>query len=441
MPMSHTTAVAQRQQAKVFAHLPMSERRGEMDLLAADGVSCAMCHQIQSDRLGTPESFTGGYVIDFAMPFEKRPVFGPYKIERGQTTIMNSATGLVPTEGLHVRQSEICATCHTLYTTALGPGGTVVGRLPEQVPFLEWQHSDFVQVKSCQNCHMPAVQERTRIASVLGEDREEMSRHTFRGGNFFILNMLKRFRDELDVAALPEELDRQVSGTLTMLRQDTARVSIERAQLTGGTLAFDVAVENLGGHKLPTAYPSRRVWLHVTIRSATGAALFESGRLAADGAIEGADNDADSARFEPHYAQITDAEQVQIYESILSDSSGRSTTGLLHAVDYIKDNRLLPKGFVKATASRDIVVRGAANEDDDFVGGGDRVRYAVDLSRAQGPFTATVELMYQPVSFRWAQNLAAYRAPEPERFVRYYNEMAGATAATLAEATITVQPR
>ena len=143
MPMSHTAELAGRRPAKVFEHLPLNQRREEMDLLAADGVSCAVCHQIQPDRLGTPESFTGGYVIDTTVPFEKRPAFGPYKIEPGQTTIMNSATGLVPTEGLHVRQSELCATCHTLYTTALGPDGQAIGRLPEQVPFLEWQHSEY----------------------------------------------------------------------------------------------------------------------------------------------------------------------------------------------------------------------------------------------------------------------------------------------------------
>ena len=31
--------------------------------LAMDGVSCTLCHQIQPDRLGEAESFTGGFVI------------------------------------------------------------------------------------------------------------------------------------------------------------------------------------------------------------------------------------------------------------------------------------------------------------------------------------------------------------------------------------------
>ena len=35
--------------------------------------------------------------------------------------------------------------------------GDVVGELPEQMPYLEWLHSDFREEKSCQDCHMPAV--------------------------------------------------------------------------------------------------------------------------------------------------------------------------------------------------------------------------------------------------------------------------------------------
>ena len=94
-----------------------------------------------------------------------RPIFGPFKIERGMTTIMRSATGFEPTEALHVRQSELCATCHTLMTKALGPAGNVIGELPEQVPFLEWRHSAYDrEQRSCQSCHMPVVEQDTPIA-------------------------------------------------------------------------------------------------------------------------------------------------------------------------------------------------------------------------------------------------------------------------------------
>ena len=70
-------------------------------------------------------------------------MFGPFAIDDGRTTIMRSATGVTPTEATHIRQSELCATCHTLYTKALRADGDVVGSLPEQMPYLEWRHSAF----------------------------------------------------------------------------------------------------------------------------------------------------------------------------------------------------------------------------------------------------------------------------------------------------------
>jgi hypothetical protein len=53
------------------------------------------------------------------------------------------------------------------------------------------------------------------------------------------------------------------------------------------------------------------------------------------------------------------------------------------------------------------------------------VRYSVDVGSAGGPFTVQVELLYQPIGFRWAQNLKAYsQASEPKRFTEYYDAMA-----------------
>jgi hypothetical protein len=73
-------------------------------------------------------------------------------------------------------------------------------------------------------------------------------------------------------------------------------------------------VENLSGHKFPTAFPSRRAWLHFTVHDHGGRVVFESGALRPDGSIVGNDNDADPRRFEPHYAAINSTEQVEIYE-------------------------------------------------------------------------------------------------------------------------------
>src|SRR5262249_57871829 len=111
--------------------------------------------------------------------------------------------------------------------------------------------------------------------------------------NFFMLRMLNRYRDELSVAALSQELSAASARTLRFLESQAARVSIERAQVAAGRLQADIVVENLGGHKLPTAYPSRRAWLHLVVRDRSHREIFESGALNADGSIQGKHNAAD----------------------------------------------------------------------------------------------------------------------------------------------------
>jgi hypothetical protein len=51
-------------------------------------------------------------------------------------------------------------------------------------------------------------------------------------------------------------------------------------------------------------------------------------------------------------------------------------------------------------------------------------------------FTACeAELLYQPIGFRWAQNLKPYSSAfEPRRFTEYYDGMVGGATATLASA-------
>ena len=435
MPMARYQAHIENREAEVFAHLPFDMDVAE-DRLAADGVSCSLCHQITPEKLGTRESLVGRFVIDTSKPLGQRNEYGPFKAEPGHQTIMRSSTGgWQPSDGEHIRKSELCATCHTLITTALGPNGEQIGALPEQMPYQEWFHSEFRETRSCQSCHMPVVEEPTPVTRVLGEPREKMARHTFVGGNFFMQRVLNRYRAELSVAAYPQELETAAARTVAHLQSQTARVAISNPALRNGRLEADVAVENLGGHKLPTGYPSRRVWLHVTVTDNAGRVVFESGRLERTGLIAGNDNDADPLRYEPHYTQIDSADQVQIYEGIMVDGNGRPTTGLLNAVRYEKDNRLLPRGFDKTTAEDEIAVQGPARGDADFTGGGDRVRYSIPIS-AQGPLRIEAELWFQPISYRWAENLKPYDAFEPRRFVGYYEAMAEGSAVRLASSSV-----
>jgi hypothetical protein len=152
------------------------------------------------------------------------------------------------------------------------------------------------------------------------------------------------------------------------------------------------------------------------------------------GAIADNDNDKDATKFEPHYTEIRSAGQVQIYEAIMVDSSGAVTTGLLNAIRYAKDNRLLPHGFDKKTANADIAVAGGALEDVDFSGGADRIRYSIETGNAQGPFRIEAELCYQPIGYRWAMNLKQYNADEIRRFTIYYEAASASSMLVLAQA-------
>ena len=163
-----------------------------------------------------------------------------------------------------------------------------------------------------------------------------MKRHVFVAANFFMQRMLNRYREELEVSALPQELTSAADYTVSYLKNEAAKLSITNVEVQGGRVCIDVLVENLGGHKLPTAYPSRRLWLHLIVRDSDGRVMFESGAFRRDGSIEGNDNDADPARFESHYTEVTSRDQVQIFEDILGDPKGEVTTGLLTAVRFLK---------------------------------------------------------------------------------------------------------
>lgn len=425
----------------VFARFPfkkLTSKTSQLQRTAQDGVTCSVCHQIKNDGLGTDRTFNGNVVIGRGVHQDQRPEFGPFDVDHGHQTIMHSSTGgFLPQDAAHIRDAALCGSCHTLYTTALGPDGAKLGQFPEQVPYQEWQHSSYNGKKTCQECHMPVVNEPVPVTALYGPLRTGMHRHVFVGGNFVLESFLKDHRDELATDARPQDLEAAVKRTTDFLQTQSAKVTIERLSRNGGNLSIYVLTQNLTGHKLPTAYPSRRAWLHVLVRDARGNTVFESGALRPDGSIVGNANDDDPLRYEPHYREISRPDQVEIYEPILGDRNGHVTTGLLNTVRYLKDNRLLPKGFNKQTASKDIAVVGEAASDPNFTDSGSEVHYVVPLQGAAGPYHVEVELWYQPIGFRWAHNLAPYKAAEPQRLVRYYESASQSSAVVLAKAEAT----
>lgn len=394
--------------------------RHPLNSLAKDGISCSLCHQVEADNFGEQASFSGGYRVDFELPAGERLSYGPYPVGAQNAAAMKAASGFIPQQAAHMAAAELCATCHNLVTPYLDAAGNVAGEFPEQAVYSEWLNSDYREKQSCIDCHMPAAQGGVQLSITGGPPRSPFSQHTFAGGNAFMLKLLHKHGEPLGVSTHSDNLEQAIRAAEEIIGKQSASLSLENFTLQGSALHGEVVIANQAGHKLPSGYPSRRAWLHITVRDAAGAVVFESGAVDESGRIAGNDNDDDPARYEPHYLALTSPEQVQIYEAILRDTDGAVTTRLLRAAAYTKDNRLLPLGFDKQAAASDTQVFGEAQGDDDFTAGGDRLALALDLGEAQGPFTVQVELLYQSIGARWAQNLMAEESAESATFARYY---------------------
>jgi hypothetical protein len=419
MPMARFTAFAEGSEGKVLDD-GFTDPDHELHTLAMDGNSCTLCHQIRETDLGLSSSYSGGFVIDTGLRSPNRIVFGPHVIESDYATIMQNVSGFRPEQGLHLSGSELCATCHTLYTPSVDATGKIVGEFPAQVPYFEWFYSDYRRSQTCQDCHMPEAAGGVKVSNLSRVLRSPFSQHVFVGGNEYMLDVLREFGEELAVTASSEQFDTTKEWVIEQLGSRTATIAFDEIRLSGSRIIADVVIENLTGHKFPTGFPSRRAWVHFVVHDAEGGVVFESGAFNPDGSIEGNDNDADPGDYEQHYLAIVQPEQVQIYEAILLDTENRVTTTLLRAKGYLKDNRLLPSGFEKSAPYEDIAVHGGAREDENFQGGGDEIQYVIDVGAAEGPFEVTIELLYQSIGYRWADNLRLLEGPELERFLGYY---------------------
>ncbi len=79
-------------------------------------------------------------------------------------------------------------------------------------------------------------------------------------------------------------------------------------------------------------------------------------------------------------------------------------------------------------------MQGVAHEDSDFTGGTDRLRYTVNVGDHAGPVTVEVELLYQSIGYRWAQNVGRHGTAESDRFLGYYEATAASSVVKVAGA-------
>jgi len=387
---------------------------------AMDGISCSLCHQMDGGNFGTEQSFTGGYEILDARDLDNRPAYGQYP--NPDAAYMNAQTAR-PAQGIPgflAQQSAHISTSETLDTPVIMASGS--GSVP----------------------------------------REDFAEHTFLGANTVMQTMFRDFSEELGIPAdiTAADFDESIERNREFLRT-SANVEITNLERTlletpvseaepntegeaesgaegdpePGTegdaeteqtaegeeaaavepveameqLSFDVVIENKAGHKLPTGYHSRRVYLHVIVTSDEGI-VWQSGKIDEAGRIAGLSEDTNSHSWELHYDVITDPSQVQVYQAVVGNSDGDRTASLVNGNHYLKDNRILPKGYDKAAVANgndqlpSFGTFGAALDDNDFDGGSDTVTYRPRVPAGRD-YQVLVELRYQPMAYGHLQEL------------------------------------
>ena len=352
----------------------------DLDDSGRDGATCSVCHQISAEGLGERRSYTGGFVIN-----SEQRIYGPHA--KPFLMPMIHHVGYTAYESRHILESSLCGTCHTVITPTLDSDGRAVGEFVEQAPYLEWIASGYpAQGRTCQSCHMPQLRNRSGgvAESYIAHrppggpfpptsPRSPFGLHYLVGGNVYGPQVLaSAFQDQAAELARVSARARENLESAVALQASAER----RSKM----VELAVTVQNLTGHKLPSGFPSRRIWLHVTAVDGRGRVVFESG----GGELNG-DN-------EPHHLRIRKPEEVMIYETNMADIQRRPTTSLIRAACYSKDNRILPAGFDEGRALREVKPVGT-DGDGDFSAGSDRVVYELPGATV----SVRVEALYQSV--------------------------------------------
>ncbi|MCB2182360.1 MAG: hypothetical protein KQH63_10070 [Desulfobulbaceae bacterium] len=405
-----------------FAKLLLRQTNPFHDKLK-DDATCTMCHRVSvASDIAAVLGFSGHSGVETYENKLGRLIYGsaadiPAGPLRENIRYISNAT-------VNIRESRICGNCHDLKTPFVDQSGTVIStpetEFHEQTVYTEWLASDYLNSMSCRDCHMcrndgPATRSSSDGRAYNPRNSKELM---FVGGNTLLIDLLMCNQEEL--GATTANMSDTLLRTEQML-QSAASVEEAGSSLQDDMLSFDLMLNSYTGHKLPTGIPLRRIILHVTVSDSQGNIVFESGRVNSDGSVAELDSDANLARFEPHYDVITSADQVQVYEAIMANSSGEVTYTLLRAADMLKDNRLLPGGFDKNGASANIRVAGLAGQDSNFVGGSDTISFQLN-GMNDSSYSVQAELLFQPLSHAFLQDMNTEKTVEIKALNRMFQK-------------------
>ncbi|MBD3640896.1 MAG: hypothetical protein HUJ18_07860 [Marinobacter sp.] len=396
---------------------------------AREGISCTACHQILPNGTTNPEDFVHSGNYQISSDTANLQIFGPYENPQGQA--MQNWSGYEPVFSEHIEDPRHCASCHELFTPTIDmetamPNGE---QFPEQTPYTEWLYSEWGpdgRNTSCQQCHMarPELAEsyQTRIALTASgvvntswEERTPYFPHVMVGGNTWLLETLELFREEFGREAINEE--GEFAGTAEMTREflkTSADLLPTNQSISGSEILFDLTIRNNTGHKLPTSFPSRRIWLATRVTDSNGVTVFESGFPDSNGHLvtdavytsdecmsieKPADFDSDAC-YQGHVTAVADEADIPVYEVVMGSTTGAITHVLLYAAESLKDNRIPPVGFDSAAVPEAVRPQGVEGDADFNEGnsGTDTVSYRLALPEGVAPpFQVESTLFYQTI--------------------------------------------
>ena len=392
-------------------------------VLGREGAACAGCHALEPDGLGSEASFGAN-----ARLRTDRVSYGALPEPLVEAMVQMSNTTPVPSR--HVTESRLCASCHTVLTHRLRDDGAPIGdEIPDQTTYLEWRNSAYQDettpgpsAATCQACHMPRGEDELDKAPPIATAfstrppdapvREGYRRHALRGGSSYLLRQLARNAQWLNAATTAPRLAASAAAT------DVFLTGAARLELAGTRGRLAVTVVNQTGHKLPTGFPARRIWLSIVATDASGAIRFVSGGHR-DGALVG----RSATRIDgpgvilPHRTTIDSPDQVAIWEAVPVDPAGRRTHLLLGTARIVKDDRILPAGWRANHADAERTRAIGVDGDPDFVAGRDTVVVRLPAAATR----VSVELLYQSIP---PETIESYRASDSREAARFRDVVA-----------------
>lgn len=255
-------------------HDPILLLSGEIDqevapdnALAYAGITCLVCHSIESTRPDGNASFT---LSDAA-------VLLPDPASKEEIDAHRARLTLPP-----LRTSELCGSCHRSFS---GPSIGNENHLPGIDDLGDWASSAFagaaqdhltsVELSSCQGCHMRA--ETPSEAEMAGAADGQLSSHRWAASH---TALAAQTPDPDHARQAAEALQDAMLVDIGAVRAGQRRYVLpEEARLRGSEhLVFDVLLENQGtGHRFPGGVRDLHdVWLEVEVRDASGQLLAVS---------------------------------------------------------------------------------------------------------------------------------------------------------------------